>query len=51
MNRAFKLFSLIILTFGGVITGNAQANLLNARVPQEVGDLMINRLKPMMKRL
>ena len=24
---------------GGVCTGNAQANLLNARVPQEVGDL------------
>ena len=39
MNRAFKLFSLIILTFGGVCSSNAQANLLNARVPQEIGDL------------
>jgi gliding motility associated protien GldN len=39
MNRAFKLFSLITLTLGGVYSTYAQANLLNARVPQEIGDL------------
>jgi len=39
MNRAFKLFLLITLTIGGVCSASAQANLLNARVPQEIGDL------------
>ena len=39
MIRAFKLFSLIILTLGGIYTVSGQANLLNARVPQDVGDL------------
>jgi gliding motility associated protien GldN len=39
MNRAFKLFSLIIVAIGGVFSANAQANLLNARVPQDIGNL------------
>jgi gliding motility associated protien GldN len=39
MNRAFKLFLLITLTIGGACSASAQANLLNARVPQEIGDL------------
>jgi len=36
MCRAFKFCSLIVLTIGGIISINAQANLLNARVPQDV---------------
>ena len=39
MCRAFKFCSLIVLTIGGIISINAQANLLNARVPQDVGAL------------
>lgn len=39
MCRAFKFCSLIFLTIGGIISINAQANLLNARVPQDVGAL------------
>jgi gliding motility associated protien GldN len=39
MCRAFKFCSLILLTIGGIISINAQANLLNARVPQDVGAL------------
>ena len=39
MSRAIKLLSLIILIFAGINTISGQANLLNARVPQEVGNL------------
>jgi gliding motility associated protien GldN len=39
MCRAFKFCSLILLTIGGIISINAQANLLNARVPQDIGAL------------
>ena len=39
MSRALKLFSLIILTLGGINSTSGQANLLNARVPQNVGNL------------
>jgi gliding motility associated protien GldN len=39
MSRALKLFSLIILTLGGINSTRGQANLLNARVPQNVGNL------------
>ena len=39
MSRAIKLLSLIILIFAGINTVSGQANLLNARVPQEVGNL------------
>lgn len=39
MSQAFKLFSLIILIFGGINSSSGQANLLNARVPQEIGNL------------
>ena len=39
MSRALKLFSLIILTLGGINSSCGQANLLNARVPQDVGNL------------
>ena len=39
MSRAIKLLPLIILIFAGINTISGQANLLNARVPQEVGNL------------
>ena len=39
MSRAFNLLSLITLIFGGILSVNGQANLLNARVPQEAGKL------------
>jgi len=39
MSRALKLFALIILTLGGINFTSGQANLLNARVPQNVGNL------------
>jgi len=39
MRRAFRLLSLLILIPGGFLSLQGQANLLNARVPQEVGDL------------
>ena len=39
MSRAIKLLSFIILIFAGMNTICGQANLLNARVPQEVGNL------------
>ncbi len=39
MSRALKLFALIILTLGGINFTSGQANLLNARVPQDVGNL------------
>jgi gliding motility associated protien GldN len=39
MSRALKLFSLVILTLGGINSSCGQANLLNARVPQDVGNL------------
>ena len=39
MSQAFKLLSLITLILVGVNTAIGQANLLNARVPQEVGNL------------
>ena len=39
MSQVFKILSLITLILVGVNTAIGQANLLNARVPQEVGNL------------
>tara|TARA_B100001059_G_scaffold74037_2_gene71550 strand:+ start:24858 stop:25760 length:903 start_codon:yes stop_codon:yes gene_type:complete len=39
MSQVFKMLSLITLILVGVNTAIGQANLLNARVPQEVGNL------------
>jgi hypothetical protein len=45
MSRAFKLFSFFILFQVGVNSINGQANLLNARVPQDVGELNDQQLE------
>ena len=39
MSQGFKLFSIFILVLGVVNSIYGQANLLNARVPQDVGQL------------
>ncbi len=39
MSQGFKLFSIFILVLGVVNSIYGQANLLNARVPQDVGEL------------
>ncbi len=39
MSRAFSLLSLITFIVGGILSVNGQANLLNARVPQDIGSL------------
>ena len=39
MRVAYNLFSLIIIVLGGISNAMGQANLLNARVPQDVGNL------------
>lgn len=45
MIKAFKLFLLMIFILGVVLTAQGQANLLNARVPQEVGALNDQQLE------
>ena len=45
MNRAFKLFSFFILFQVGVNSIYGQANLLNARVPQDIGELNDQQLE------
>lgn len=45
MNRVFNLFTFLILLVGGVHSLSAQANLLNARVPQDIGVLNDQQLE------
>ncbi|MEK9608718.1 MAG: gliding motility protein GldN [Flavobacteriaceae bacterium] len=45
MNRVFNLFTFLILLVGGVNSLSAQANLLNARVPQDIGVLNDQQLE------
>ena len=45
MNRVFNLFTFLILLGGGVHSLSAQANLLNARVPQDIGVLNDQQLE------
>ena len=45
MNRVFNLFTFLILLVGGVHSLSAQANLLNARVPQDIGVLNDRQLE------
>lgn len=45
MNRVFNLFTFLILLVGGVYSLSAQANLLNARVPQDIGVLNDQQLE------
>lgn len=45
MNRVFYLFTFLILLVGGVHSLSAQANLLNARVPQDIGVLNDRQLE------
>lgn len=45
MNRVYYLFTFLILLVGGVHSLSAQANLLNARVPQDIGVLNDRQLE------
>jgi gliding motility associated protien GldN len=45
MNRVINLFTFLILLVGGVHSLSAQANLLNARVPQDIGVLNDQQLE------
>lgn len=45
MNRVFNFFTFLILLVGGVHSLSAQANLLNARVPQDIGVLNDQQLE------